>query len=129
MLYQNPAIQLRVKVHLVEEAKGGPSKLLLSFLFFCLLLAYKGSYNCHVNNDLHGYKRRTARVYKLLTKEVVDAVNADDVVDLLFANEVLSDGDFDMLTEIPEKTRKHVNLWPYFTRVNIHKHSSSCTRQ
>jgi hypothetical protein len=33
MLYQNPAIQSRVEVHLVEEAKGGPSKLLLSFLF------------------------------------------------------------------------------------------------
>jgi hypothetical protein len=32
MLYQNPAIQSRVEVHLVEEAKGGPSKLLLSFL-------------------------------------------------------------------------------------------------
>jgi hypothetical protein len=45
MLYQNPAIQSRVAVHLVEEAKGGPSKLLLSFLFFysihiiCLLTA------------------------------------------------------------------------------------------
>jgi hypothetical protein len=34
MLYQNPAIQSRVEVHLVEEAKGGPSKLLLSFLFY-----------------------------------------------------------------------------------------------
>jgi hypothetical protein len=33
MLYQNPAIRSRVEVHLVEEAKGGPSKLLLSFLF------------------------------------------------------------------------------------------------
>jgi hypothetical protein len=33
MLYQNPAIQSRVAVHLVEGAKGGPSKLLLSFLF------------------------------------------------------------------------------------------------
>jgi hypothetical protein len=32
MLYQNPAIQSRVEVHLVEEAKGEPSKLLLSFL-------------------------------------------------------------------------------------------------
>jgi hypothetical protein len=32
MLHQNPAIQSRVEVHLVEEAKGGPSKLLLSFL-------------------------------------------------------------------------------------------------
>jgi hypothetical protein len=32
MLYQNPAIRSRVEVHLVEEAKGGPSKLLLSFL-------------------------------------------------------------------------------------------------
>jgi hypothetical protein len=32
MLYQNPAIQSRVEVHFVEEAKGGPSKLLLSFL-------------------------------------------------------------------------------------------------
>jgi hypothetical protein len=40
MLYQNPAIQSRVEVHLVEEAKGGPSKLLLSFLFtFNLQLA------------------------------------------------------------------------------------------
>jgi hypothetical protein len=36
MLYQNPAIQSRVEVHLVEEAKGGPSKLLLSFLFYLL---------------------------------------------------------------------------------------------
>jgi hypothetical protein len=34
MLYQNPAIQSRVEVNLVEEAKGGPSKLLLSFLFY-----------------------------------------------------------------------------------------------
>jgi hypothetical protein len=34
MLYQNPAIRSRVEVHLVEEAKGGPSKLLLSFLLF-----------------------------------------------------------------------------------------------
>jgi hypothetical protein len=33
MLYQNPAIRSRVEVYLVEEAKGGPSKLLLSFLF------------------------------------------------------------------------------------------------
>jgi hypothetical protein len=33
MLYQNPAIRSRVEVHLVEEAKGGPSKLLLSFLY------------------------------------------------------------------------------------------------
>jgi hypothetical protein len=32
MLYQNPAIQSRVEVHLVEEVKGGPSKLLLSIL-------------------------------------------------------------------------------------------------
>jgi hypothetical protein len=32
MLYQNPAIRSRVEVHLVAEAKGGPSKLLLSFL-------------------------------------------------------------------------------------------------
>jgi hypothetical protein len=37
MLYQNPAIQSRVEVHLVEEAKGGPSKLLLSFLLVLLL--------------------------------------------------------------------------------------------
>jgi hypothetical protein len=36
MLYHNPAIQSRVEVHLVEEAKGGPSKLLLSFLFWFL---------------------------------------------------------------------------------------------
>jgi hypothetical protein len=36
MLYQHPAIQSRVnwsRLHLVEDAKGGPSKLLLSFLF------------------------------------------------------------------------------------------------
>jgi hypothetical protein len=40
MLYQNPAIQSRVEVHLVEETKGGPSKLLLSFLY----LQAKGTY-------------------------------------------------------------------------------------
>jgi hypothetical protein len=35
MLYQNPAIQSwsRVKLYLIKQAKGGPSKLLLSFLF------------------------------------------------------------------------------------------------
>jgi hypothetical protein len=33
MLYQNPAIRSRVKLYLVEQAKGGPSKLLLSFFF------------------------------------------------------------------------------------------------
>jgi hypothetical protein len=38
MLYQNPAIRSRVEVHLVEEAKGGPSKLLLSFLLWMLWL-------------------------------------------------------------------------------------------
>jgi hypothetical protein len=38
MLYQNPAIQSRVEVHFVEEAKGGPSKLLLSFLYYSLEL-------------------------------------------------------------------------------------------
>jgi hypothetical protein len=38
MLYQNPAIQLRVEVHLVEEAKGGPSKLLLSFLLMEVIM-------------------------------------------------------------------------------------------
>jgi hypothetical protein len=40
MLYQNPAIQSRVEVglHLVEEAKGGPSKLLLSFLFVIVII-------------------------------------------------------------------------------------------
>jgi hypothetical protein len=38
MLYQNRAIRSRVEVHLVEETKGGPSKLLLSFL---LLIATK----------------------------------------------------------------------------------------
>jgi hypothetical protein len=32
MLYENQAIRSRVEVYLVEEAKGGPSKLLLSFL-------------------------------------------------------------------------------------------------
>jgi hypothetical protein len=37
MLYQNPAIRSRVEVYLVEEAKGGPSKLLLSFLLWCYL--------------------------------------------------------------------------------------------
>jgi hypothetical protein len=40
MLYQNPAIRSRVEVHLVEEAKGGPSKLLLSFLLIILILAF-----------------------------------------------------------------------------------------
>jgi hypothetical protein len=34
MLYHNPAIRSRVEVYLVEEAKGGPSKLLLSFLYY-----------------------------------------------------------------------------------------------
>jgi hypothetical protein len=33
MLFQNPAIQWRVKLYLVEQAKGGPPKLLLSFFF------------------------------------------------------------------------------------------------
>ena len=32
MLYEKPAVRSRVEVYLVEEAKGGPSKLLLSFL-------------------------------------------------------------------------------------------------
>jgi hypothetical protein len=32
MLYENPAVRSRVEVYLFEEAKGGPSKLLLSFL-------------------------------------------------------------------------------------------------
>jgi hypothetical protein len=41
MLYQNPAIRSRVEVHLVEEAKGGPSKLLLSFLFFSIPSLYR----------------------------------------------------------------------------------------
>jgi hypothetical protein len=40
MPYQNPAIQSRVEVHLVEEAKGGPSKLLLSFLFNSAIARY-----------------------------------------------------------------------------------------
>jgi hypothetical protein len=45
MLYQNPAIQSRVEVHLVEEAKGGPCKLLLSFLFlFDLVYVYCSQY-------------------------------------------------------------------------------------
>jgi hypothetical protein len=34
MLFQNSAIRLRDAVYLVEEAKGAPSKLLLSFLLF-----------------------------------------------------------------------------------------------
>jgi hypothetical protein len=38
MLYQNPAIQSRVEVHLVEDAKGGPSKLLLSFLLMEVIM-------------------------------------------------------------------------------------------
>jgi hypothetical protein len=37
MLYQNPAIRSRVEVYFVEEAKRGPSTLLLSFLFFYIL--------------------------------------------------------------------------------------------
>jgi hypothetical protein len=36
----------------------------------------------------------------------VDVVNADSVVDYLFAAEVLSDVDFDLLTDISEKTSK-----------------------
>jgi hypothetical protein len=39
MLYQNPAIRSRVEVNFVEEAKGGPSKLLLSFLLSLLCIA------------------------------------------------------------------------------------------
>jgi hypothetical protein len=40
MFYQNPAIRSRIKLwaYWVEQAKGGPSKLLLSFLF--VLLGY-----------------------------------------------------------------------------------------
>jgi hypothetical protein len=38
MLYQNPAIRSRVEVQFVEEAKGGPSKLLLSFLFVIVII-------------------------------------------------------------------------------------------
>jgi hypothetical protein len=47
MLYQNPVIRLRVEVHLVEEAKGGPSKLLLSFLLKVIIIIFCINANVH----------------------------------------------------------------------------------
>jgi hypothetical protein len=44
-------INLRVKVHLVEEAKGGPSKLLLSFLFLILRHAYRPNGNSQLDHN------------------------------------------------------------------------------
>jgi hypothetical protein len=46
MLYQNPAIRSRVEVQLVEEAKGGPSKLLLSFLFCFVTVSQLEAWCC-----------------------------------------------------------------------------------
>jgi hypothetical protein len=51
------------------------------------------------NDELRG-------AYKRLTTEAVDAVNADSVIDFLFANGVLREADFRMLTDISERTTK-----------------------
>jgi hypothetical protein len=46
------------------------------------------------------------KAYTSLTKDVVDALNADSVVDFLFAAGVLSAADYDVLSEITERKKK-----------------------
>jgi hypothetical protein len=44
--------------------------------------------------------------YTAHNKDVVDAINADSVVDFLFAAKVLSGADYDLLNDIQERKRK-----------------------
>jgi hypothetical protein len=46
------------------------------------------------------------KIYKSLNTKVVDTINANDVIDFLFAADVLSNADYHLLTDISERMKK-----------------------
>lgn len=46
------------------------------------------------------------KIYKSLNTKVVDTINANDVIDFLFAADILSNADYHLLTDISERMNK-----------------------